>query len=88
MIASNGADCGVLKGYPLAPTRLTDLQCRVPNTSCMASTASAGCEGEQVPQVGDPLELMLAAIVEAEPRAGDEVLERPRDEHLTGAGER
>ena len=44
--------------------------------------------GEEVPLAGDALELVLAAIVELEAGADDEVLDRARDEDLAGAGER
>src|SRR4051794_20821768 len=38
--------------------------------------------GEQSPLVRDPLEAVRAALLEADPGAGDEVLHRARHEHL------
>jgi hypothetical protein len=40
-----------------------------------------------VPRVGDPLERALAAVVERDARAADEILHRARDEDLAGVGE-
>jgi hypothetical protein len=35
-----------------------------------------------VPAIGNALQLVLAGVFEREARASDEVLDRPRDEHL------
>ena len=40
--------------------------------------------GEQLPVAREPLELAVAAILECDPRAGDEILHRARNEHLAG----
>src|SRR5581483_4818707 len=42
----------------------------------------------QPPLAGDALQLVDAAVVETQARAGDEVLDRAGDEHLARAGER
>src|SRR5262245_47775220 len=43
--------------------------------------------GEELPTPGDTFELVLAAIVEFEPRTRDQVGECPRDKDLVGFGE-
>src|SRR5215204_2160340 len=42
----------------------------------------------EVPLAGDPLQHLGAAVVEAEVRTDDEVLDRARDEHLARPGQR
>jgi len=42
---------------------------------------------EEVPRVGDALELVLAAVLELKSGAGDEILDRARDGHLAESGE-
>ena len=51
------------------------------------ATASADGRVER-PAVGHALELVLAALLERDPRPGDEVAHRPRHEHLARLGER
>jgi hypothetical protein len=41
-----------------------------------------------VPRAGNALELVLTTIDETEPRAGDDILDGLRDEHLAGVSER
>ena len=43
-------------------------------------------DGIEPPFAGDTLQLVNAAVVELDPRAGDEVLHGARDEHFTGCG--
>src|SRR5438477_537177 len=45
-------------------------------------------DGIEPPRAGHALQLVLAALVERQPGAGHEVLDRRRDEHLSGARER
>jgi hypothetical protein len=40
----------------------------------------------QAPLAGDALELVLTAVFEGQPGAGDQILDRARDEHLAGLG--
>src|SRR5438034_1672051 len=40
----------------------------------------------QAPLAGDALELVLAAVFEGQSGAGDQILDRARDEHLAGLG--
>src|SRR5262245_6964947 len=46
----------------------------------------SGCV--EMPSAGNALQLVLASIVELEPRTGDEILHRARHEDLVGLGER
>jgi len=41
-----------------------------------------------VPGLGDALELVLASVLEFDPRTGDEVLDGARNEHFAGLGHR
>src|SRR5919201_3168968 len=45
-------------------------------------------DAEEAPWIRDPLQPVLAAVLEVDPRAGDEVLDGARDEHLAGLGKR
>ncbi len=43
---------------------------------------------KEAPCLRNALELVIASILELEPRAGDEILDRARNEHLAGSRER
>jgi len=53
----------------------------------MGLTETSRNDREQVPGLRNPLELVLAAILELNSRTGDKVLDRGRHEHLSGLGE-
>ena len=56
--------------------------------STPARVRASGGSGEQAPAPGTSCQLVLAALLEDDARAGDDVLDRARDEHLAGKGGR
>src|SRR5919197_291292 len=69
------------------------ITCRWPGTvspSTRTSEACTGCTSAsriEPPCARDALQLVLAALLEGDPGAGDEVAHRARDEHLARPGE-
>src|SRR2546423_14547095 len=70
------------------------ITCRWPGQGSPSTTTSAtwiGCTSAsriEPPRPGNALQLVLAALLEGDPGAGDEVAHRARDEHLARPGER
>src|SRR5256714_8460213 len=70
------------------------ITCRWPGQGSPSTTASATWIGRtsasriEPPRPGNALQLVLAALLEGDPGAGDEVAHRAPDEHLAPPGER
>src|SRR5919197_3887134 len=70
------------------------ITCRWPGTRSPSTRTSEACTGRtsasriEPPRAGDALQLVLAALLEVDPGAGDEVANGARDEHLARPGER
>src|SRR2546423_1061407 len=70
------------------------ITCRWPGQGSPSTSTSATGIGRtsasriEPPRPGDALQLVLAALLEGDPGAGDEVAHRARDEHLARPGER
>src|SRR2546423_1777707 len=70
------------------------ITCRWPGQGSSSTSTSATCTGRtsasriEPPRPGNALQLVLAALLEGDPGAGDEVAHRARDEHLARPGER
>src|SRR5918912_3540752 len=70
------------------------ITCRWPGHGSPSTITSATWIGRtsasriDLPRPGHALELVLAALLEGDPRAGDEVAHRARDEDLTRPGQR
>src|SRR5438067_11934507 len=55
-------------------------------TSPLLAYLVSGVDGIEPPLARHALQLVDAAVLEPEPGAGDEILDRPRDQHLAGTG--
>src|SRR5262245_30506568 len=63
--------------------------CPATTTSCMGpKLATRSDHGEQAPRPGRAVQLVLAALLEGEARAGEEVADRARDDDFAGPGGR